>query len=99
MIKLNLQLFGGRGSSGGGGGSGGQPSQAVTIPQRPQKLSSTELSKMSREQLVAVAREHFLYSNMRSGLTGEEVLRRFNSLVGGNTTPQLRKYISNQQKR
>lgn len=38
MIKLNLQLFGGRGSSGGGGGSGGQAKEQMQI--QASKLSA-----------------------------------------------------------
>lgn len=51
MIRLNLQLFGGRGSSGGGkggGGSGGQSEQQFVELPKKGVLSDTEIRKGER---------------------------------------------------
>lgn len=92
---MNLQLFGGRGGSlglkkGGGGRSGNKSSwNPIKVP----KLSTAELSKLKRPQLVKIAKAVFINSNVKMGLSPSEAARRFDLLQDGNTTAQLRKYI------
>lgn len=57
------------------------------------KFSTKEISSMSRKQLEEVARAVFIKQNMARGLSESEADYRARSLMSGNTTAQLRKYV------
>ncbi len=52
---------------------------------------------MTRNQAISAAKPLYIRNNMRNGLTRTEAERRFNALVDGNTTAQLKKYIKRYQ--
>ena len=96
--------MGGRGSAGGKGassvmnkGAGGSGSSAnsaaAKIKATNTKFSTTQINSMSRRQLENVATAVFAKQNMARGLSAEEAVYRARSLMSGNTTAQLRKYI------
>lgn len=87
MIKrINLQMFGGRGGASGLGG--GAAAKAFNT-----NFTSKEIDAMSRSQLETVAAAVYAKKNTFAGLSTAEALRRARSLMDGNTTAQLRKYI------
>ena len=95
--------MGGRGSSGGGGGGGngggggglfgkssrGKGGGAFSVP----KLSKAAIGKMSRHELEKVATAIYANNAMKSGISKSEGVHRAQSLMSGNTTAQLRKYV------
>lgn len=99
MLRLNLQTFGGRGGSSGAStkssrsGGGTSRSAVPTVKKRTAK----EIASMTRRQAVSAARSVFIRNNMRNGLSKAEAARRFELLVDGNTTPQLKRYIKRYQ--
>ena len=113
MIQFNLQLFGGRGATSGSGskgkasvsggsaasGAGRKPSGGGSAEKLPtvQKKTATQIKNMTRKQAIAAAKPIFIRNNMRAGLSKAEATRRFNALVDGNTTAQLKGYIKRNQ--
>lgn len=94
--------MGGRGASGGGrsgrapgtGAAGGSrknagKSTSIDIP----TFSKASINKMSRSNLETLATAIFANKSMAQGLTAQEGTRRAKSLMDGNTTAQLRKYV------
>lgn len=63
----------------------------------PQRYTHAQLNKMKREELVPIAKELFIKTNMENGVPEDEAEHRFNALIESNTTPQLRKFIHNKQ--
>ena len=61
--------------------------------------SAESLKNMSRDKIIEIAEPIFIKNNMASGLSESEARKRFKLLLNGNTTPQLRKYITKHQKR
>lgn len=62
-------------------------------------ITHAKLKEMGRSELISMAKDIFVKENTQNGLSKSEATKRFNSLVGSNTTPQLRKYIYNKKKR
>lgn len=89
MFKINLQLFGGRGSL-----SSGKTKKAV-IPF--EKFTSKQIRLMNRSQLATIARAVYINKNTSSSISASTAARRFDLLLDGNTTAQLRKYILKHQ--
>lgn len=85
--------MGGRGSSGGGGG-GGRSSASQKSFNTNTKFSKTEINAMSRSQLETVATAVFIKKGIASGLSASEAAYRAKSLMSGNTSAQLKRYIS-----
>ena len=96
--------MGGRGSAGGKGvssvmnkGAGGSGSSANGAAEKIKatntKFSTAQINSMSRSQLESVAIAVFAKQNMARGLSAEESVYRARSLMSGNTTAQLKKYI------
>lgn len=86
---------GAKGGSGGGGakgGSGGGNSQnkLLSIP----KLTKAAIGKLGRSELETLATAIFANNSMRQGLSKQEGVRRAKSLMSGNTTAQLRRYVT-----
>lgn len=87
--------MGGRGSSGkGGGGSGGSSQNTFSVP----KLTSKQINALSRSELETLATALYANEAMKQGLTRDEGVRRARSLLSGNTTAQLKKYVSRRVK-
>lgn len=89
--------MGGRGASSGinrgaGGGSSAN-SAAAKIKATNTKFSTAQINSMSRTELESVAVAVFVKQNMARGLSAEEAVYRARSLMSGNTTAQLKKYI------
>lgn len=57
-----------------------------------------ELDKMSRSQLISIAKELYINNAASSGLTKAEAEKRFNDLISSNSNTSLKKYIRNHQK-
>ncbi len=76
---------------------GGVNNQRASASAPIKKFSSKEIDKMSRKQLEQNARNLFIKTNMKSGLSEAEAARRFDALVDGNSTAQLKKYIKKHQ--
>ena len=53
-----------------------------------------ELEQLSRDKIVAAARQTAINNAASKGLTEAEAVRRFNLLVNSNTTPQLIQYVN-----
>lgn len=89
--------MGGRGGSSGigkqAGGGGSSSSAAAKIASTNTKFSTAQINSMSRSQLETVAVAVFAKQNMARGLSAEEAVYRAKSLMSGNTTAQLKKYI------
>lgn len=88
--------MGGRGSAGGKGAGGigsYSSSAAAKIKATNTKFSTSQINSMSRRQLENVATAVFAKKNMAIGLSAEEAVYRARSLMSGNTTAQLKKYI------
>ena len=90
--------MGGRGGSSGmnqgaGGGGSSSNSAADRIANTNTKFSTAQINLMSRSQLETVAIAVFAKQNMARGLSAEEAVYRARSLMSGNTTAQLKKYI------
>ncbi len=84
----------GRGSSKAGKSGGGGKS----APSKPKTYSSKEINGFGRAMAVSVAKAAFIFSNVLKGLSEADASRRFDALVSGNTTAQLKSYIKNRQK-
>lgn len=93
--------MGGRGASGGGRSgsvgsgtavksrtSGGKPA-SIKIP----TFTKASISKMNRSGLETLATAIFANRATSQGLSIQEGIRRAKSLMSGNTTVQLRKYV------
>lgn len=89
--------MGGRGGSSGigkqTGGGGSSSSAAAKISSTNTKFSTAQINSMSRSQLETAATAVFVKQNMARGLSAEEAVYRAKSLMSGNTTAQLKKYI------
>ena len=89
--------MGGRGSSSGinkkASGGKSSVSAAEKIKATNTKFSASQINSMSRNQLETVAVAAFAKQNMARGLSVEEAVYRAKSLMSGNTTAQLKKYI------
>lgn len=61
--------------------------------EHPRNLKTTlkPVEQMSRNELIAEARSIYIRNNKAIG--EQEAIHRFNALVDGNTTAQLRKYV------
>ena len=93
--------MGGRGASGGGRsssvGSGtaiksrtsGGKSASIKIP----TFTKASISKMNRSGLETLATAIFANRATAQGLSIQEGIHRAKSLMSGNTTAQLRKYV------
>lgn len=84
--------MGGRGASSGlksAGKTGGGLGQPFRVP----KFTDAEIKKMSRSQLESVATALYANEGIKNGLSLSEGTRRAKSLMSGNTSTQLRKYI------
>ncbi len=90
MIQLSIQLFGGRGAV------VGVSKKNAGLP-RIRKRTATEISGMTRKQTISAAKQVYIRNNMQKGLSRNEAEYRFNALVDGNTTAQLKKYIKRYQ--
>lgn len=84
--------MGGRGSSGGGAGriGGGSGNSPISIP----KLTKAAIGKLGRADLETLATAIFTNNALKQGLSKAEGIRRAKSLMSGNTTAQLRKYVT-----
>lgn len=92
--------MGGRGSSSGiaagrakKGGGGSSDSAANKILSANTKFSTAQINSLNRSQLETAAIAIFAKQNTARGLSIEEAVRRAKSLMSGNTTAQLKKYI------
>ena len=93
--------MGGRGSSSGiaagrakkGGGGSSSDSAANKILSANTKFSTAQINSLNRSQLETAAIAIFAKQNTARGLSIEEAIRRAKSLMSGNTTAQLKKYI------
>lgn len=81
---------GGLGGGGGGGASDNSGSGLFSIP----KFTTSQLNSMSRSSLETLATSIFANNHIRAGGTRAEGIYRAKSLMSGNTTAQLRKYIA-----
>ncbi len=75
-----------------------KPSSKVTS-QKPEFYTAEGLKTKSRAQLIKIAKPIYIKSNVSQGLSEAEAIRRFDLLINGNTTPQLRKYIIKHQRK
>jgi hypothetical protein len=82
--------MGGRGGKGSGGSGGGGGSSKIDIP----KFSKSDIGSMGRSGLETIATAIFANINMGRGLSKSEAVFRAKSLMSGNTTAQLKKYIT-----
>lgn len=57
------------------------------------KYTATQINKMTRKELIPLAREAFAKSSVNKGLSQSEINRRFDALVDDNTNEELRKLI------
>lgn len=57
------------------------------------KYTATQINKMTRKELIPLAREAFAKSSVNNGLSQSEINRRFDALVDDNTNEELRKLI------
>lgn len=92
--------MGGRGSSSGiaagrtkKSGGGSSNSAANKILSANTKFSTAQINSLNRSQLETAAIAIFAKQNTARGLSIEEAIRRAKSLMSGNTTAQLKKYI------
>lgn len=83
---------GGGGGSGGGGSGGGK--KGGNSPFKIPKMSKAKVSKMSRSELESWATAIYANNAMKSGLSKADGVYRAKSLMSGNTTAQLRKYVT-----
>lgn len=70
-----------------------------TITQSTKRYTQKELASKSRSQLVKIAQQIYVRLGGHAGLSESEALKRFNMLIKGNSTTELRKYISRNQGR
>lgn len=97
MIKISLQFFGGRGGSGSGGARGGGRAgggaTADTTPFSVPQMTKKQVDSLSRGQLETMAKALYVNEAMTRGMSKADALSRFNSLVDGNSSTYLKKYI------
>ena len=97
-------------NTGGGGGANTQSNNAKenartntakksTTTQSTKRYTQKELASKSRSQLVKIAQQIYVRLGGHAGLSESEALKRFNMLIKGNSTTELRKYISRNQGR
>ena len=83
---------------GGRGGSiktgGATVAAAFSVP----RMSTTQISRLSRKSMEDVATALFANNAVKSGLTQTEGVRRARALMSGNSDAQLRKYIAKYNK-
>ena len=70
-----------------------------TNTQSTKRYTQKELASKSRSQLVKIAQQIYVRLGGHAGLSASEALKRFNMLIKGNSTTELRKYISRNQGR
>ena len=81
--------MGGRGAS-----SGSKPGDVDSKPFAiPKNISKSVLDKLSRNDIENLATAIFANNATKSGLSQSEGVYRARSLMSGNTTNQLKKYI------
>ncbi len=85
--------MGGRGASS-GIRSNGAGDSAAKVAGMNTKFTTKQINSMSRSQLELVAKAVFVKQNIARGMTADEAARRASALMSGNSTAQLRKYIS-----
>lgn len=92
--------MGGRGAAGGGKGSkpGRARKQDNTPFTIPKGLSRSVLKTFNRGQLEDLATAIFANEGMTRGLSKSEGITRARSMMSGNSTTQLIKYISKRAK-
>ena len=96
MIKISLQYFGGRGGGGSGGARGGGRAGgggADNTPFEVPNMTKKQVDSLSRGQLETMAKALYVNEAMTRGMSKADALSRFNSLVGGNSSTYLKKYI------
>lgn len=91
--------MGGRGSNGGSGGSSiGGGKNTDNSPFKIPKMSKAKVGKMSRSELESWATAIYANNAMKTGLSKADGVYRARSLMSGNTTAQLRKYVTKYSK-
>ena len=65
--------------------------------EKPQKIKSVD--DMSRKELVSEAKKIYIESGGHANLTKEQAEKRFNQLIAGNSTTDLRKYVRKNRKK
>ena len=96
MIKISLQFFGGRGGGGSGGARGGRAGGGATADTTPfsvPQMTKKQVDSLSRGQLETMAKALYVNEAMTRGMSKADALSRFNSLVDGNSSTYLKKYI------
>lgn len=96
MIKISLQFFGGRGGDGSGGARGGRAGGGATADTTPfsvPQMTKKQVDSLSRGQLETMAKALYVNEAMTRGMSKADALSRFNSLVDGNSSTYLKKYI------
>ena len=96
MIKISLQFFGGRGGGGSGGARGGRAGGGATADTTPfsvPQMTKKQVDSLSRGQLETMAKALYVNEAMTRGMSKADALSRFNSLVNGNSSTYLKKYI------
>lgn len=88
--------MGGRGASSGIAKNKATVQKAIS--EANTKFTSKQIQSMSRKQLETAARAIFIKQNMARGLSASEADYRARSLMSGNTSAQLRKYIKRNSK-
>lgn len=69
-------------------------------PQTKQSNKTKSVDDMSRKELVSEAKKIYIKSGGHANLSKEKAEKRFNQLIAGNSTTDLRKYVrKNRQKR
>ena len=96
MIKIGIQFFGGRGGGGSGGARGGRAGGGATADTTPfsvPQMTKKQVDSLSRGQLETMAKALYVNEAMTKGMSKADALSRFNSLVDGNSSTYLKKYI------
>ena len=92
-----MQFFGGRGGGGSGGARGGGRAgggaTADTTPFSVPQMTKKQVDSLSRGQLETMAKALYVNEAMTRGMSKADALSRFNSLVDGNSSTYLKKYI------
>lgn len=96
MLNIGIQFFGGRGGGGSGGARGGGRAGgggADNTPFEVPNMTKKQVDSLSRSQLETVAKAIYVNEAMKNGTPKADALARFNSLVDGNSSTYLKKYI------
>ena len=72
--------------------------KAATARSKSPKMSKAKVGKMSRSELESWATAIYANNAMKSGLSKADGVYRAKSLMSGNTTAQLRKYVTKHSK-